>query len=39
MIHAQYVTDWICNEPGVEKEIEIDYSLLRAIFVAMFGNS
>jgi hypothetical protein len=28
---AQYVTDCICNEPGVEKEFEIDFSLNIAI--------
>jgi hypothetical protein len=25
--HRQYVTDWIYNKPGVEKEFEIDFSL------------
>jgi hypothetical protein len=28
---AQYVTDWICNVFGVEKEFEIDFSLSSAI--------
>ena len=28
---AQYVTDWICNEPGVEQEFEIDFSLSSSI--------
>jgi len=28
---ARHVTDWICNELGVEKEFEIDFSLNSAI--------
>jgi len=34
---VQYVTDWICNEPGVEKEFEIDFSLNSAIKSSFSG--